>query len=63
VSRHKPDNLWISILDSKAYESPAGLPSATTKDTDLEKIAGASGIKKTLTVSSERIHQDWSSFP
>jgi hypothetical protein len=45
VSRHKPDNLRISILDSKAYESPGGLPSATAEDTDLEKSAALAESK------------------
>jgi sulfopyruvate decarboxylase subunit beta len=52
VARHKPANLRIIIFDNEAYESPGGLPSATAGDTNLEKIADASGIKKTLTVSS-----------
>jgi sulfopyruvate decarboxylase subunit beta len=52
VAHHTPKNLRIIIFDNEAYESPGGLPSATSRGADLEKIANASGIKKGQTVST-----------
>lgn len=52
VAYHKSKNLRIIIFDNEAYESPGGLPSATARGADLEKMANASGIGKALTVSN-----------
>ena len=52
VAHHNPKNLCIIVFDNEAYESPGGLPSATARGADLEKIADGSGITKAVTVSN-----------
>ena len=52
AAHHKPKNLTIIVFDNEAYESPGGLPSATARGADLEKMAAASGIASTFTVSN-----------
>ncbi len=52
VATHMPKNLRIVIFDNESYESPGGFASATARGADLEKMAAASGIKNTATVSN-----------
>ena len=52
AAHHKPKNLRIIVFDNEAYESPGGLPSATARGANLEKMAAASGIAKAVTVSN-----------
>jgi sulfopyruvate decarboxylase subunit beta len=50
MARYRPANLVHVVFDNESLLSVGGFPTATGTGTDLEGIARASGIPKTLTV-------------
>jgi sulfopyruvate decarboxylase subunit beta len=52
ISNESPPNLLLIVLDNGCYENTGGQPTATAKQTDLEKIAKGAGIQKAFTIKS-----------
>jgi len=50
MARYRPGNLVHVVFDNESLLSVGGFPTATSTGTDLEGIARASGIPKSLTV-------------
>lgn len=50
MARYKPKNLVHVVFDNESLLSVGGFPTATSTGTDLEGIARAAGIPKSLTV-------------
>jgi sulfopyruvate decarboxylase subunit beta len=50
MARNKPGNLVHIVFDNESLLSVGGFPTATATGTDLEGIARASGIPRTVTV-------------
>src|SRR5947208_1826176 len=50
MARYHPKNLVHIVFDNESLISVGGFPTATAGSTDLEGIARASGIRKTVTV-------------
>ena len=50
MARYRPKNLVHVVFDNESLLSVGGFPTATSTGTDLEGIARASGIPRTLTV-------------
>jgi len=52
ISNESPSNLLVIVLDNGCYENTGGQPTATSKRTDLERVAKCAGIEKAFTVGS-----------
>src|SRR5579872_3776383 len=52
MARYRPGNLLHIVFDNESLLSVGGFPTATSTGTDLAGIARASGIPKSLTVST-----------
>jgi sulfopyruvate decarboxylase subunit beta len=50
MARYRPKNLIHVVFDNESLLSVGGFPTATSTGTDLEGIARAAGIPRTLTV-------------
>ncbi|MCI0527113.1 MAG: thiamine pyrophosphate-dependent enzyme [Nitrospira sp.] len=50
MARYRPKNLVHVVFDNESLLSVGGFPTATSTGTDLEGIARASGISRTVTV-------------
>jgi sulfopyruvate decarboxylase subunit beta len=50
MARYRPGNLVHVVFDNESLLSVGGFPTATATGTDLEGIARASGVPKSLTV-------------
>jgi sulfopyruvate decarboxylase subunit beta len=50
MARYRPSNLTHIVFDNESLLSVGGFPTATGTGTDLEGVARASGIPRTLTV-------------
>jgi sulfopyruvate decarboxylase subunit beta len=50
LGRYRPPNLVHVIFDNESLLSVGGFPTATSTGTDLEAIARAAGVRRTVTV-------------
>ena len=53
LARYRPRNMVHVIFDNESLLSVGGFPTATSTGSDLEGIARASGIEKTVTVRAQ----------
>jgi sulfopyruvate decarboxylase subunit beta len=52
MARYRPKNLTHVVFDNESLLSVGGFPTATSTGTDLEGIARAAGVPRTVTVRS-----------
>jgi sulfopyruvate decarboxylase subunit beta len=52
MARYRPKNLVHVVFDNESLLSVGGFPTATSTGTDLEAMARAAGIPRTVTVTS-----------